>query len=255
MARTTAASNLVRELGLEQLDLRTKRRFPRQPEQVDLLPEVESFDTEAMKVSLVEIFEGEPPASRHNMLDQSQKLLKNFSGRPEILFWNALAISYLRRRTPHSAKAKNLFFKIWDRQGSWVAKELSARWLVSTLQTFADHGRTADEIRCGTTGFMYGNLIKVYETEIASAYSRTGDPQQFSGGSIKGLHGFQPGSDILLNINKFAMASTSSASPASEALLRLMAAIRDSTTIFSRTDDITRQKGEGFLAFSGHINH
>lgn len=243
---------LIQKLKLEKLAARAARRFPRQPEQPDLLPEVASFDTAAARVSMMERFEGTIPKSRQKLGDQCQRLQEHFSEQPELLFWNALSMSYLRRRTKYSSKAQDVFFKIWDEQGSWLAGELSPRWLVSSLQTFSDYGRTAAEQKCGAIGFMYGNFVKVYETEINSVYQRSEFTGKFTAGRVRGLHGFQPGNDILLNMNKLAIASALEAGPAGEALLRLVAAIRDGDTVFSRTDEITRQNGEGFLSFHGH---
>ncbi|MFN4098750.1 MAG: hypothetical protein ACK4GT_03130, partial [Pararhodobacter sp.] len=243
----------ARSIGLRNLALRAKYRFPHHPEQPDLLPDPDSFDSDSARHRILVALEQQPARSRHNMEDQLALLRNSFSDRPEILLWHALAISYLRRKTPHTEKAKALFFRIWDEQHLWLAENLNARWLISALQTFADHGRTPREVQCGAMGFMYGNLIKVYETEIASAYHHKEPVERYRGGKIRGLFAFQPGDDILVNINTFAYAAALEAGPAGIALSRLLSIVKQGESIFSRTDEITSRNGRGHLSFLGAL--
>ena len=90
METTSGLGELILELGFEKLAARASRRFPYQPEQPNLLPDVEEFDTSAMKAAVVDEYTDSPPTSRRQMWDQSQKLLKVYSGQPEILFWKCL---------------------------------------------------------------------------------------------------------------------------------------------------------------------
>ncbi len=178
-------------------------------------------------------------------------LQRAFGGRPEILLWHALAISYLRRDTPYTKKAAELFFKIWDEQAEWMATNLNGRWLISALQTFADHGRNAEEIRCGSVGYVYGSLIKIYECEIASAYDRKPSTGPFRGGAVPGLFEFQPGDDILFNLNTLVAAQGEHAGPVGYALGSLMAQVKASQSVFERTDALATDRADAFFAFTG----
>ena len=237
--------------GLAGLVDKVRFRFPRQLEQNDLLPSPERFDTSLAIRRLVVPPANEPKGNRRLLEDQLLLLQKNFAGRPEILLWHSMAVSYLRRNTSHTDKAKQLFFKIWDEQGTWMASNLNGRWLISALQTFADHGRNGAERQCGSVGFVYGNLIKIYECEIASAYRRTETPLPFRSGSVPGLHKFQPGDDILFNLNTFVIACALDAGPAGMALSGLMSNIKSASCLFSRTDELASQLGGEYHSFTG----
>lgn len=242
-----------RSIGLGKLVSRTKYRFPLQPEQPDLLPDLDNFDTNAALQKLTDPTKGSLPPSRRAMQDQLELIRCGLAGRPELLLWHALSISYLRRQTRHTEKAKAIFFRIWDEQGHWLAENLNARWLVSALQTFADHGRSPSEAKCGAVGFLYGNMIKIYEVEIASAYTRQETTGAYRPSEVCGLFEFQPGDDILVNINSHVFTAAIDAGGAGLALVRLLAIVKDGGTIFARTDSITLAKGQGFLSFSGSI--
>jgi hypothetical protein len=224
-----------------------------QPEQPDLLPEPDSFDTQAALRSVIYPSHAARPHSRRAINDQFELLRSGLVGKPELLLWHAFSISYLRRRTHHTEKARALFFRIWDEQGHWLADNLNARWLVSALQTFADHGRSPREAQCGAVGYLYGNLIKVYEVEFTSAYDRRSNVEKYRPGGVQDLFEFQPGDDILVNINSHVFASALDAGPAGLALSRLISMVKDGETIFSRTDAITAEQKRGFLSFSGLI--
>lgn len=249
--RQRTSSSVAEAFGLEHLLLRTKHRFPKQLEQPDLLPEPAEWDIEAAMSRVIFGGDQRPEVTRRSLDDQVALLKWQFRGKPEILFWHALSISYLRRQTDHTDKARALFFRIWDEKADWMTNNLNGRWLISALQTFADHGRSHPEILCGAVGFMYGNLVKVYETEIASAYVRQEEVGKFRAGSLDGFFAFQPGDDILLNINTFALTAIEDAGPAALPLAKLLSLVRAGSTIFSRTDEIARRTGVGYLAFSG----
>lgn len=236
--------------GLKGLARKAKYRFPHQPEQPDLMPDLVSFNSDIARHKIIAVMEEQPVHSRRKMEGQLLNLKSSYSGRPEILLWHSLAISYLRRKTPHTEKARALFFKIWDEQYEWLADNLNARWLISALQTFADHGRTPRETQCGAVGFMYGNLIKVYESEIASVFHQSEVIDRYKSGKIRGLFEFQPGDDILLNINTFAYAAARDAGPAGLALSRLLLIVKEGESIFSRTDAVTLRNGGGRLSFT-----
>lgn len=244
-------SDFMKQQGLSALVDKTRFRFPRQREQRDLMPPPQSFSTLDARGRITPQAERVADGSRRAMENQFLLLQKTFAGRPEILLWHALAISYLRRETPHTAKARALFFKIWDEQAEWMASTLNGRWLISALQTFADHGRTPAEVRCGAVGYVYGSFVKIYECEIASAYDRKEAPARFRGGAIPGLFEFQPGDDILFNLNTFAISQGLDAGPAGYALAGLVSQVKTSESLFRRVDDLAAGRPEAFFSFSG----
>ncbi|MFD1882098.1 hypothetical protein [Paracoccus pacificus] len=251
-----AQKQKISEFDLDRLAIFTRRRLPKHPNAVDVLPDMEFSTFDAMH-TMVEKPTDPEPKSRFDFADQKTKLQYRFAGQSLLLFYQGLSISYLRRRTPYTQKAASIFFKIWDEQGDWVASQLNPRWLISALQTFADHGRNAAEVRAGSIGFLYGSMIKVYETEIASTFKPASNdspiPGPFLGPPVWGMYGFQPGDNALLNINAFVMSGILGAGPASLAALALMGRIKKSKAVFTRMDhlaDNRRGFGVGFRSFN-----
>lgn len=119
--------------GLREVVERTRFRFPKQAEQPDLMPDPDALDTDQAVRTLLSEKAPELTGSRRKMSNQLVILQRAFAGRPEILLIHALAISYLRRDTPHTQKARRIFFKLWNEQGEWLAANLNARWLISAL--------------------------------------------------------------------------------------------------------------------------
>ena len=232
----------AKTLGLDKMLARARTRLPDHPDIRDLMPP-DDLDLARAKATILTSAPAHSPPTRRMMEDQLVRLQIAMKGQPEIMLWHGLAISYLRRTTPHTDRALRLFFRIWDEEGVWMSENMNVRWLISTLQTFADHGRTPQERLAGTAGFLYGNLIKVYESEINSGYRRRKEIGQFKGAPVRGMFGFQPGNDILRNINSFTLAQADDAGNAGLALIRLMGHIKAGTTIFARTDDLTRDPG------------
>lgn len=222
--------------ALRLLDRRLSQRFSSQPTAPDLLP---SIDVDLHALSLRPIGEASQVANRRrsDMIAQRQMLTNAFSGRSELELLHALAISYLRRNTPHTEKAWAIFRRIWGEQSEFMTVRTTPRWLISALQTFYDHGEDAQERIAGSVGFLYGNLIKVYETEYA-ARRRNKPPElkNYRNKSVPGMSGFKPGDDILININVLVLDAAKSGGLASRPLMALLEVIAESETIFQRTD-------------------
>ena len=93
----------------------------------------------------------------------------------------------------------------------------------------------------GAAGFLYGNLIKVYETEHntmrAKRVERT-SPASFKNKAVPELFGFAPGDDVLININAFVYGAAMQGGLASPPLLRLLEIVYQSKAIFSRIDSL-----------------
>ncbi|NUB43444.1 hypothetical protein GEU84_003535 [Fertoebacter nigrum] len=102
------------------------------------------------------------PASGHAR--KQHELMVEFAGQSELALLNGLLVAHLRKRR-QPAHAARLFQRIWAEQGVLLRGELSARWLISSVVTFADHGVTERQRRIGQSLNMLFGLIKLYETE------------------------------------------------------------------------------------------
>jgi hypothetical protein len=222
--------------ALVELDRRLAQRFSRQPDVPDLLPATD-VDLNALSLKIVERTAESTPRRRSDMTAQKTMLTNTFAGRTELELLHALVISYLRRETPHTEKAWAIFQRIWAEQSSFMIAAINARWIISALQTFYDHSEDIQERTAGVAGFLYGNLIKVYETEYAARQrKRTPDASHYKNRSVPGLSGFTPGDDILININVIMLEAAKHGGLASKPLMALLEIIASSRTIFQRTD-------------------
>ncbi|AMY69460.1 hypothetical protein [Frigidibacter mobilis] len=93
-----------------------------------------------------------------------RQLLAELAGQSELALLNALCIAHLRRRR-FPPEAPLLFHRIWEEQGDSLRGTLSTRWLISSIITFADHGRTEPQRRLGTSMNVLFSLMKLYEYE------------------------------------------------------------------------------------------
>lgn len=218
------------------LDRRLAQRFSRQLDVPDLLPATD-VDLKSLSLQTVEKCAEATPRRRSDMNAQRTMLTNTFAGRTELELLHALAISYLRRDTPHTKKAWAIFRRIWTEQSNFMVTSINARWLISALQTFYDHSDEMRERIAGVVGFLYGNLIKVYETEYSARQrNRTPEIRHFKNRSVPGLSGFTPGDDILININVIMLEAAKHGGLASKPLFALLEIIASSNTIFQRTD-------------------
>lgn len=182
-----------------------------------------------------------PDASRQRMEDQVDILRYHLRGKTELAFLNALAISYLRRDTEFTEKARGLFHRIWDEQGPMLINELSTRWLISTLQTFMDHGKTEAQRQIGTTGYFYANILKIYEGERAlegveqSKFADARSPQTKN--EFRGLDRFSlGGTDLMLNTNALALEVAFSDDAAGLVLQEFLLRVKSAANVFTRLD-------------------
>ena len=151
---------------IKPFQIATGGRAPWQASHVDLLPAADC-DLSAF-VAPVKRPDGPPPqATSHDINLLYHRLQRELRGRPGLALLNALTISYLRRNTEHTVKARTLFFRIWEERGDSLAQHLSPRWLVSTLRTFQEHGETEEQRLIGATGSLYGYMQRIYESERA----------------------------------------------------------------------------------------
>ncbi|MBY8977155.1 hypothetical protein KHP62_15160 [Rhodobacteraceae bacterium NNCM2] len=185
--------------------------------------------------------------SRKRMEDQLAILKYHFRNSSELALLNALTISYLRRDTPHTAKAKKLFMRMWSEMGAFLRIELPSRWLISVLQTFHDHGENEAQRMIGMAGFFYGNLVKAYEAEASldgleadRIYAHT---EPATRGGFETMDRFAIGrTDLLTNINTMAADLCQRDEAAGQVLAEFLMRTRNSSTLFSRADRTRREK-------------
>ncbi|MEP1611196.1 MAG: hypothetical protein ABJL72_04660 [Roseobacter sp.] len=182
-----------------------------------------------------------PQVHRADIHNQSLILNYHLRGKSALNHLNALCISYLRRDTEHTAKARTLFHRIWREHGVVLVNELSTRWLLSTLQTFLDHGENEAQRTIGATGFFYGNMIKIYEGERAIE-GNTADAvyigvQAQTQNQFQGLDRYQVGgTDMMLNTNALALEIAQRDPVAGFVLQEFLLRVKSAETVFSRHD-------------------
>lgn len=101
---------------------------------------------------------------------------QEFTGKSALCALNGLLIATLRKRE-FPAHTPALFHRIWREQGTFLLENLPTRWLISSIITFGDHGRTEEQRSLGQMMNVLFSLMKLYEYE--RLYSRTPAAQPF----------------------------------------------------------------------------
>lgn len=152
--------------GLEGLAERTAKRV--QTQRVAwVLPDIKFPLGEKWNLLIPEEDAEFPDTTRATMEGQARILRFRMRGLPEPCFLLGMLISYLRRDTAHTAKALDLFLDFWTHEHDLLLAFLPTRWLISTLQTFLDHGTSPEQRLVGASGYFFANLLKAYEAERA----------------------------------------------------------------------------------------
>ena len=233
--------------GLEALSARAAGRVAGRSEVADMLPDPDA-DLAAMGARSLPPEAEMPEAGRSDMRDQAQILRYHLRGRSELAWTMALCISYLRRDTPLTGKARDLFHRIWREEGLNLVAELSTRWLISSLQTFLDHGRTEGQRLIGGIGYFYANMMKIYEGEraiegLATDAVYAGALPQTKGG-FRGMDRYSlGGTDLLLNTNALALGYAGMDPVAGPILEELLLRVKHSHSVFSRNDQSRAELG------------
>ena len=94
--------------NLSMLKARLDRRVSVQPRAPDLMP-APDVNLVALLHTYVPESNTKPMGPRSNMDIHVQRLTKIFAGRTNIELLHAVAVSYLRRKTPHTEKAWGIF--------------------------------------------------------------------------------------------------------------------------------------------------
>ncbi|WP_375691340.1 glycosyltransferase family 2 protein [Pseudooceanicola sp. LIPI14-2-Ac024] len=95
---------------------------------------------------------------------KARELAREFHDAPSLCHLNAMVIACLRRRDQPPGVAA-LFQAIWRDHGAFLIEHLDARWLVSSVTTFGDHGTTETQRRTGLALAVLFNTMKLHETE------------------------------------------------------------------------------------------
>lgn len=240
-----AKSNELAAVAFPALSMRSASRFAPQ-DVIDLLP-AQDIDLSQYLFDILPTEVELPSESRVNMADQSRILDYHLRGKSRLAKINALAISYLRRDTQHTQKASVIFHRIWREHGIQLVNELSTRWLISTLQTFLDHGLNEAQRQIGASGYFYANMIKIYEGERAiegaeqnATYSEA-SPQ--TPNEFRGLDRYSVGgTDLLLNTNALLLDLARSDDVAGLVMMEFLLRVKSSGNVFTRMDKTRKEK-------------
>lgn len=102
--------------------------------------------------------------SRSTYARKYRELARQFHKRPALLHLHGLLIANLRR-TGQPAQTAALFQRLWAEEHAWLLAHLDARWLVSAVTTFGDHGATPQQRQLGQALSVLFGMMKLYETE------------------------------------------------------------------------------------------
>lgn len=96
--------------------------------------------------------------------DHLHHLARLFASETQILYFHAVLISLIRRRLYEKAPLV-AFFSLWTRQGDYLLRNLSLRWLVSAADTWIDQSPSRVDASTATVAAVIANTTKLYETE------------------------------------------------------------------------------------------
>lgn len=121
-------------------------------------------DLAALMARKVDPTDEASPGSRTTYARKFRELSAEFDAQPELLRLHGLLIANLRRsdQPPQTAA---LFQRLWAEQGAWLLARLDARWQVSAITTFGDHGTTETQRRLGQSLSVLFAMMKLYESE------------------------------------------------------------------------------------------
>lgn len=213
--------------------------------QPDILPDI-TEDLRPFSIRIVRPDGEWPQTGRGRIEDQAAMLKHRMSGLPESAFLLALAISYLRRDTPVTEKAKIIFHRLWEEEYEVLLGVLPARWLISSLQTYLDHGCTEAQRIIGASGYFYANMIKIYEGERAvDGLSPEGDcdnTMPITEIGFIGLDRYNIGAtDLLLNTNALLLELSLRDKVSGRVLREFIMRTAESHNVFTRHDQYRKK--------------
>ena len=144
----------------------------------EALPPLDA-DLEPLKAAQVAPDAPEQVGATSSYARKRRELSAEFAGQAELLLLHALLIANLRRRDQPAHTAR-LFQRLWAEQSDFLIASLDARWLVSAISTFGDHGQTDVQRRVGQSLSVLFGMMKLYETERLFSDSAPAQPHPWS---------------------------------------------------------------------------
>lgn len=102
------------------------------------------------------------PASAHAI--KRHEIRTELAGFTELAALNALLIAHLRKKR-FPRHTPRLFRRLWQEEADALLAELPARWLISSVITFGEHGWNEGQRRVGLAMNVLFSLMKLYEFE------------------------------------------------------------------------------------------
>ena len=150
------------------------RRDPLTYEGMEGLPPLEA-DFAPLKITRVDGRAPSVAGSKSTYGRKLRELSQEFDGLPELLLLHGVLIAHLRRRSAPAHTAA-LFLRLWAEESDWLLARLDARWMVSAITTFGDHGATETQRRLGQSLSLMFGMMKLYETERLYAPAQPDQP-------------------------------------------------------------------------------
>ncbi|MEB2843110.1 hypothetical protein GAO09_26775 [Rhizobiales bacterium RZME27] len=91
-------------------------------------------------------------------------LRREFSGKPELVFYHAKLVVLLRREF-QVEKTFALFRELWEQEAEFLCQNLNIRWLISACDTFADLDDREAVRNAALMASVLVNTVKIYESE------------------------------------------------------------------------------------------
>lgn len=156
---------------LEQMD---RRRAPFVYGPDEALPPID-VEFNPLKTQIVGPIPSHYESSRTSFARKFRDLSQEFEGRPALLRMHGLLVANLRRREQPEHTAA-LFQRLWTEEANYLIAHLDARWLVSAITTFGDHGKTEVQRSVGQSMSVLFGMMKLYETERLYSGARPDQP-------------------------------------------------------------------------------
>ena len=145
----------------------------------EALPDL-AIDFAPLKLRTVDRAAPSVSGSRTTFARKVRDLSDEFHAQPELLFLHGLLIANLRRRDQPPQTAP-LFLRLWAEEADWLLARLDARWLVSAITTFGDHGASEVQRRVGQSLSTLFAMMKLYESERLYSGHAPEDPFPVAG--------------------------------------------------------------------------
>jgi hypothetical protein len=104
------------------------------------------------------------PQGASRYAEKEHELRTELAGQSELVWLHGFLIAHLRKRR-FPDHAPQLFRRLWAEQSPYLIETLSARWLISAVITFGEHGSTPSEQALGREMGMMFSMMKLYEFE------------------------------------------------------------------------------------------